>query len=53
MKQEVRTWTSPRAAARYDMAPAQRDFGYAPQVSINEGLTRLKVALTTSATVTG
>jgi nucleoside-diphosphate-sugar epimerase len=37
----------------YDMAPAQRDFGYVPKVSINEGLTRLKAALTPSATVTG
>lgn len=26
----------------YDMAPAKRDFGYAPRVSIDEGLTRLK-----------
>ena len=29
----------------YDMAPARRDFGYAPAVSIHEGLTRLKAAL--------
>ncbi|BDU18417.1 2-alkyl-3-oxoalkanoate reductase [Lysobacter auxotrophicus] len=28
----------------YDMAPARRDFGYVPAVSIHEGLTRLKVA---------
>ena len=28
----------------YDMAPARRDFGYVPRVSIHEGLTRLKVA---------
>ncbi|WP_396616138.1 2-alkyl-3-oxoalkanoate reductase [Lysobacter soli] len=28
----------------YDMAPARRDFGYVPSVSIHEGLTRLKVA---------
>ncbi|MBB1061755.1 2-alkyl-3-oxoalkanoate reductase [Marilutibacter spongiae] len=26
----------------YDMAPARRDFGYVPRVSIDEGLTRLK-----------
>lgn len=26
----------------YSMAPARRDFGYVPQVSIDEGLTRLK-----------
>jgi nucleoside-diphosphate-sugar epimerase len=30
----------------YDMGPAQRDFGYVPRVSIHEGLTRLKAALT-------
>jgi 2-alkyl-3-oxoalkanoate reductase len=41
------------AAARYDMGPAQRDFGYVPKVSINEGLTRLKAALTKSGAVTG
>ena len=29
----------------YDMAPARRDFGYVPVVSIHEGLTRLKAAL--------
>jgi len=28
----------------YDMAPARRDFGYVPAVSIHEGLTRLKAA---------
>ena len=37
----------------YDMAPAQRDFGYRPKVSIDEGLTRLKAALTTTSAVTG
>lgn len=26
----------------YSMAPARRDFGYVPQISIDEGLTRLK-----------
>ncbi len=30
----------------YDMAPAKRDFGYVPKVSIHEGLTRLKEACT-------
>ena len=30
----------------YDMAPARRDFGYVPKVSIHEGLTRLKAACT-------
>lgn len=30
----------------YDMAPATRDFGYVPKVSIHEGLTRLKDACT-------
>ncbi len=30
----------------YDMAPARHDFGYVPQVSIHEGLTRLKAACT-------
>lgn len=30
----------------YDMAPATRDFGYVPQVSFHEGLTRLKAAWT-------
>lgn len=30
----------------YDMAPARRDFGYVPKVSIHEGLTRLKDACT-------
>ncbi|MEP6634378.1 MAG: 3-beta hydroxysteroid dehydrogenase, partial [Luteimonas sp.] len=29
----------------YDMAPATRDFGYAPRVSIDEGLRRLAAAL--------
>ena len=33
----------------YDMAPARRDFGYVPGVSIHEGLTRLKAACTTPA----
>jgi len=33
----------------YDMAPARRDFGYVPAVSIHEGLTRLKAACTTPA----
>ncbi|HSM10781.1 MAG TPA: 2-alkyl-3-oxoalkanoate reductase [Lysobacter sp.] len=28
----------------YDMAPARRDFGYVPAVSIDEGLARLRVA---------
>ncbi|HEY1140586.1 MAG TPA: 2-alkyl-3-oxoalkanoate reductase [Lysobacter sp.] len=28
----------------YDMAPARRDFGYAPQVSIDQGLARLAAA---------
>jgi nucleoside-diphosphate-sugar epimerase len=28
-------------AARYDMAPATRDFGYVPRVTIDEGLRRL------------
>lgn len=36
----------------YDMAPATRDFGYAPQVSFHEGLTRLKAACTPVAVVT-
>jgi nucleoside-diphosphate-sugar epimerase len=36
----------------YDMGPARRDFGYVPRVSIHEGLTRLKAALTDSQTVT-
>ncbi|HEY5852080.1 MAG TPA: 2-alkyl-3-oxoalkanoate reductase [Lysobacter sp.] len=36
----------------YDMAPAKRDFGYVPRVSIHEGLTRLKAALTEHAAVT-
>ena len=26
----------------YDMAPAKRDFGYVPTVSLHDGLTRLK-----------
>ncbi len=29
----------------YDMAPARRDFGYVPQVSIAEGLVRLRASL--------
>jgi nucleoside-diphosphate-sugar epimerase len=28
----------------YDMAPARRDFGYAPRVSIDDGLARLASA---------
>lgn len=36
----------------YDMAPARRDFGYVPQVSIHEGLTRLKDAWMKHAAVT-
>jgi nucleoside-diphosphate-sugar epimerase len=31
-----------RLVARYDMAPATRDFGYVPRVTIAEGLARLK-----------
>src|SRR3546814_6300034 len=30
--------------ARYDMAPATRDFGYVPKVSFGEGLERLAAA---------
>jgi len=30
--------------ARYDMAPATRDFGYVPRVTIDEGLARLAAA---------
>jgi nucleoside-diphosphate-sugar epimerase len=26
----------------YDMAPARRDFGYRPRVTIDEGIARLK-----------
>ncbi|RPE74691.1 2-alkyl-3-oxoalkanoate reductase [Vulcaniibacterium tengchongense] len=37
----------------YDMAPARRDFGYVPKVSIHEGLTRLKAAWTAPRAVTG
>jgi len=37
----------------YDMGPARRDFGYVPQVSINEGLTRLKAACMVRVPVTG
>ncbi len=36
----------------YDMAPAKRDFGYVPRVSIHEGLTRLKAACTEHAAIT-
>jgi len=36
----------------YDMGPAQRDFGYIPRVSIHEGLTRLKAALTMQVAIT-
>jgi hypothetical protein len=32
------------AAARYDMSPATRDFGYMPKVTIAEGLARLRDA---------
>jgi 2-alkyl-3-oxoalkanoate reductase len=32
----------------YDMAPATRDFGYVPRVSIAEGLTRLRASLVSS-----
>jgi nucleoside-diphosphate-sugar epimerase len=28
----------------YDMTPARRDFGYAPRVTIDEGLARLAAA---------
>ena len=28
----------------YDMAPARRDFGYVPRISIDEGLKRLAAA---------
>lgn len=37
----------------YDMGPARRDFGYVPQVSIHEGLTRLKQAWAAPDAVTG
>ena len=33
-----------RVAARYDMTPATRDFGYVPKLSIDEGLVRLAAA---------
>lgn len=36
----------------YDMAPARRDFGYVPQVSFNEGITRLKASLRRDAVLT-
>ena len=36
----------------YDMAPAQRDFGYVPRVSFNEGITRLKASLRSDAILT-
>jgi nucleoside-diphosphate-sugar epimerase len=36
----------------YDMAPAQRDFGYVARVSFNEGITRLKASLRSDAILT-
>jgi nucleoside-diphosphate-sugar epimerase len=33
-------------SARYDMTPAMRDFGYRPQVLIDEGLARLAESYT-------
>jgi nucleoside-diphosphate-sugar epimerase len=36
----------------YSMEPARRDFGYVPQVSFDEGLTKLKAAWQTGATIT-
>ncbi len=36
----------------YSMEPARRDFGYVPQVSIDEGLTRLKASLRAEVAVT-
>ena len=36
----------------YDMAPATRDFGYQPRVTIHEGLARLQAAWSTRATIT-
>ena len=36
----------------YSMEPARRDFGYVPQVSIDEGLTRLKASLRDEVAVT-
>jgi 2-alkyl-3-oxoalkanoate reductase len=35
----------------YSIAPATRDFGYAPKVTIAEGLARLKAAYTLSTKV--
>jgi hypothetical protein len=32
-------------AARYSMAPATRDFGYVPKVTIAEGLQRLRASM--------
>ena len=37
----------------YSMAPARRDFGYVPRVSIEEGLRRLASSSHRDATVTG
>lgn len=37
----------------YDMAPARRDFGYVPRVTIHDGLTRLKASWRAGTTVTG
>ncbi|WP_058836213.1 2-alkyl-3-oxoalkanoate reductase [Luteimonas abyssi] len=36
----------------YDMAPANRDFGYVPRVPIHEGLTRLKASWDARAALT-
>jgi nucleoside-diphosphate-sugar epimerase len=36
----------------YSMEPARRDFGYVPQVSFDEGLTKLKAAWQTGAAIT-
>lgn len=36
----------------YDMAPAERDFGYAPRVSFHEGIIRLKDSWRASGSVT-
>ncbi len=36
----------------YSMEPARRDFGYVPQVSIDEGLTRLKASLRDEVAIT-
>jgi len=37
----------------YSMAPAYRDFGYQPSVSIDEGLIRLKASCDAEAAITG